>query len=128
MRQAWARHVRQDDFMGAKERGGRIAIQVIPDVKKDALRDVVLENVEPGSVVSTDELMSYGLLEGDGFKHGAVDRESATAAIIAAASDYHAFLQGEQPASSPLEDIRHKDQEDEPECSAENPPPLEQVA
>jgi hypothetical protein len=36
------------------------------------LRDVVLENVEPGSVVSTDELMSYGLLAGDGFIHGAV--------------------------------------------------------
>ena len=30
------------------------------------------ENVEKGSVVSTDELMSYGLLEGDGYVHGAV--------------------------------------------------------
>ena len=36
------------------------------------LRGVVLENVEPGSVVSTDELMSYGLLAGDGFVHGTV--------------------------------------------------------
>jgi hypothetical protein len=36
------------------------------------LRDVVLKNVEPGSVVSTDELMSYGLLAGDGFVHGSV--------------------------------------------------------
>ena len=62
--------------MGAKERGGRISVQVIPDVKKDTLRDVVLENVEPGSVVSTDELMSYGLLEGDGFKHGAVNHSA----------------------------------------------------
>jgi hypothetical protein len=41
-------------------------------VKKATLRDVVLQHVEPGSVVSTDELMSYGLLEGDGYKHGAV--------------------------------------------------------
>jgi len=41
-------------------------------VKKDTLRNVVLDNVEPGSVVSTDELVSYGLLEGDGYKHGAV--------------------------------------------------------
>jgi hypothetical protein len=32
----------------------------------------VLQNVEPGSVVSTDELISYGLLTGDGFTHGAV--------------------------------------------------------
>jgi transposase len=58
--------------MGMKERGGRIAAQVIPNVRKDTLRDVVLQNVEPGSVVSTDELMSYGLLTGDGFTHGAV--------------------------------------------------------
>jgi transposase len=33
---------------------------------------VVHENVEPGSIVSTDELISYGLLAGDGFIHGAV--------------------------------------------------------
>jgi len=58
--------------MGMKERGGRIVTQVIPDVRKPTLRDVVLENVETGAVVSTDELMSYGLLTGDGFVHGAV--------------------------------------------------------
>jgi transposase-like protein len=58
--------------MGMAERGGKIAAQVIPDVKKATLRGVVLEKVEPGSIVSTDELMSYGLLEGDGYKHGAV--------------------------------------------------------
>jgi transposase-like protein len=45
---------------------------VIPDIPAKTLRAVVLENVEPGSVVSTDELMSYGLLTGDGFIHGAV--------------------------------------------------------
>lgn len=45
--------------------------QIIPNVKKDTLRDVVLDNVEPGSIVSTDELVSYGLLTGDGYKHGA---------------------------------------------------------
>ncbi len=58
--------------MGMKERGGRITAQVIPDIRKDTLRDVVLQNIEPGSVVSTDELISYGLLSGDGFTHGAV--------------------------------------------------------
>jgi transposase len=58
--------------MGMKERGGRIATEVIPDVRKDTLRAVVVENVAPGSVVSTDELMSYGLLTDDGFVHGAV--------------------------------------------------------
>jgi transposase len=57
---------------GLAERGGNIKAVVIPNVKKDTLRNVVLDNVEPGSVVSTDELVSYGLLSGDGFKHGVV--------------------------------------------------------
>jgi transposase len=42
-------------IMGMAERGGKIAAQVIPDVKKATLRGVVLDNVEPGSTVSTDE-------------------------------------------------------------------------
>jgi len=62
--------------MGLAERGGKIATKVIPDVKKNTLRCVVLDNVEPGSVVSTDELMSYGLLTGDGYKHGMVKHGS----------------------------------------------------
>lgn len=57
---------------GMKERGGRMTTEVVPNVKKVTLRDATLRNVEPGSVVSTDELMSYGLLEGDGFTHGQV--------------------------------------------------------
>jgi transposase len=59
-------------IMGMKERGGKLATKVIPDVKKATLRGVVLDNVEPGSVVSTDEFMSYGLLSGDGYKQGVV--------------------------------------------------------
>lgn len=31
-----------------------------------------LRNVEKGATVSTDELYSYGLLTGDGYKHGVV--------------------------------------------------------
>lgn len=58
--------------MGLKERDGRLTTEVIPNVKKDTLRGVVLNNVEKGAIVSTDELMSYGLLEGDGYKHGSV--------------------------------------------------------
>jgi transposase-like protein len=58
--------------MGLKERGGKMTTQVIPDVKKATLREVVLDNVEPGAIVSTDELMSYGLLNGDGYRHGTV--------------------------------------------------------
>ena len=58
--------------MGLIERGGNMKAEIIPDVKKDTLRKVVLDNVAPGSVVSTDELVSYGLLTGDGYTHGTV--------------------------------------------------------
>ena len=44
----------------------------IPNIKKATLRSVILSTVEPGSIVSTDELMSYGLLESDGYTHGTV--------------------------------------------------------
>nr|WP_208402250.1 IS1595 family transposase [Sphingomonas oligoaromativorans] len=58
--------------MGMQEEGGPLVTRIIPDVKKPTLRAVVNEVVEKGSVVSTDELMSYGLLEGDGYVHGSV--------------------------------------------------------
>lgn len=58
--------------MGLAEREGRMKAVVIPNVKKDTLRAVVLDNVEPGTVVSTDELYSYNLLTGDGYEHGSV--------------------------------------------------------
>lgn len=57
---------------GMKERGGKMTAKVIPNVRQDTLRGEVLRNVEPGSIVSTDELVSYGLLEGDGYQHGTV--------------------------------------------------------
>ncbi|CAM3150240.1 Transposase [Sphingomonas antarctica] len=58
--------------MGLVARDGRMAAQVIPNVKKETLRAVVLDKVEAGSVVSTDELYSYNLLTGDGYQHGTV--------------------------------------------------------
>jgi transposase-like protein len=58
--------------MGLVERNGQMTTEVIPDVRKATLREVVSRNVEPGAVVSTDELVSYGLLEGDGYTHGVV--------------------------------------------------------
>ncbi len=58
--------------MGMMERDGRLKTEVIPNVKTATLKDVVNRNVERGSIVSTDELMSYGLLNGDGYTHGTV--------------------------------------------------------
>jgi transposase-like protein len=62
--------------VGMKERGGRMVTEIVPDVKKTTLRNVVARNIATGATVSTDEPMSYGLLDGDGYKHGAV-RHSA---------------------------------------------------
>jgi transposase len=50
-----------------KERGGRMTAKVIPNVQQATLRNEVLRNVAEGSTVSTDELVSYGLLEDDGY-------------------------------------------------------------
>ncbi len=58
--------------MGMKERGGRMVAKSIPNVKSATLRYQVLSNVKEGSTVSTDELVSYGLLDGDGYQHGQV--------------------------------------------------------
>lgn len=57
---------------GMKARGGRLATEIVENVKQKSLRDATLRNVAPGSIVSTDELMSYGLLEDDGYAHGQV--------------------------------------------------------
>ncbi len=55
------------------ERGGRMVARVVPDAKTASLRPIVLENVERGTTVSTDELRSYGLLTKDGYRHGRVN-------------------------------------------------------
>jgi transposase len=60
-------------ILGMKERGGRIETRVIPDTRTATLRPIVLDSVERGSTVSTDELAAYNLLKGDGYAHGAVD-------------------------------------------------------
>lgn len=58
--------------IGMKERDGPMVATIIPDVRKTTLRAVVNDTVETGAIVSTDELMSYGLLTGDGYTHGTV--------------------------------------------------------
>ena len=55
---------------GAKQRGGRIQAEVVPDVRTGTIRSFVLRNIRVGSTVSTDELASYNLLPYDGYRHG----------------------------------------------------------
>jgi transposase-like protein len=58
--------------MGMVQRGGDVRAVVVPNVKMSTIRAVMVENVERGSIVSTDELMSYGLTRRDGFIHGTI--------------------------------------------------------
>ena len=60
-------------IMGLKERGGRMVTEIIPDVSKATLRQVVLMTVQPKTIVSTDEARGYGLLTGDDYQHGRVN-------------------------------------------------------
>lgn len=54
------------------ERGGRTVAGVIPDAKTKTIKPIILETIEPGATISTDELMSYGLLKKHGYEHGTV--------------------------------------------------------
>jgi transposase len=58
--------------VGMVERGGALKAQVVPDTKKDTLVPLVLQNVAPGTTVSTDEAHSYKDLRDHGYEHGRV--------------------------------------------------------
>ena len=60
--------------VGAKQRGGEVRAQPVPDTKKETLQAFVADNVEPKSTVYTDENNSYrGLvdIEHESVRHSA---------------------------------------------------------
>lgn len=59
-------------LFGMKEREGRLYAEKIPNAKLDTLRPIVLDKVERGSKITTDEFPSYGLLTYDGYNHSRV--------------------------------------------------------
>jgi transposase-like protein len=58
---------------GVKERDGRIHAEVVPDVKGDTLKPKLVQAVEQGSSVYTDQSPAYRGLEGFGFDHATVN-------------------------------------------------------
>ncbi len=54
---------------GVVERKGKIIAQVVPDVKAKTLMPIMKEHVLPGSIVYTDELLSYKNTEKSGYQH-----------------------------------------------------------
>ena len=59
--------------LGMLERGGEVRVTVVPTRRKKVLQEEVLGNIEPGTNVYTDALLSYHGLEHKGFAHKVID-------------------------------------------------------
>ena len=68
------RHGGKTPVLGLRERGegGRTIALPIPDVKRDTLHNAIHAHVASGSVLMTDELMSYRSLDGEKYQHQTV--------------------------------------------------------
>ena len=60
-------------IFGMLERAGNIMTRIVPDVKTKTLYPIILDKVDKGSTVSSDELRSYGTLKYHGYNHGTVE-------------------------------------------------------
>lgn len=58
---------------GMLARGGRVITKVVPDTTMYTLHGLVEKYVEKGSTISTDEYVSYNLLDAKGYKHDRVN-------------------------------------------------------
>jgi transposase-like protein len=58
--------------LGMRQRDGKVRAMVVPDGKRETLRQHVLDNIEPGSKVYTDENRAYAILAHD-YEHETVD-------------------------------------------------------
>lgn len=54
---------------GLLKRGGRVYAQVIPNAKSDTLMPIMKERILPDSIVYTDSLPSYNVLDVSEFRH-----------------------------------------------------------
>src|SRR5581483_3904971 len=59
--------------LGIVERGGRTVAKAVPNLRTETVRPFVYENIERGSMVSTDESNLYKLLRSKGYEHKAVN-------------------------------------------------------
>jgi len=54
---------------GILKRGGKVYTQMIPDAKSKTLLPIIREKVQPDSIVYSDALYSYNVLDVSEFKH-----------------------------------------------------------
>lgn len=60
-------------ILGMQERGGDIVTEVVNTVRQDEVLPHILDHVEPGSDISTDELRTYHPLAKMGYNHSKVE-------------------------------------------------------
>jgi transposase-like protein len=70
------RQPKKTTVLGIVERGGRTVAKSVPDLKSDTLRAIVEQNVERGTIVSTDEFRAYDLLSRAGYRHSRVEHSA----------------------------------------------------
>jgi transposase len=58
---------------GILERGGKVKVEVVPDVKGDTLLELAIKKVKRGSLIYIDRFRSYNGLVSYGFKHRRID-------------------------------------------------------
>jgi transposase len=80
--------------MGLKERGGPMVTEVIPDTRTLTLRKVVVEHVQPRTIISTDEHGGYNLLSRADYRHGAVNHSAEEWARTDPATGIRHHVQG----------------------------------
>lgn len=64
--------VGKQPVFGMLERGGDVRAQVVTDTRRKTLEPIIVENVEKGATISTDEYAAYKQLPKQGYEHGVV--------------------------------------------------------
>lgn len=97
---------------GILERGGKVTVEVVPDVKGDTFLELAIRNVKRGSLICPDRFRSYNGLVSYGFKHRRIDHGKRFANGIVYINGIEGFWSyaqerlmknhGVNPARSPL--------------------------
>jgi hypothetical protein len=62
--------------VGMRERGGRTKAKVIANVNAGSLHQAIIENIEVGSLLNTDEHAGYGGLDGIFYQHETINHSA----------------------------------------------------
>lgn len=63
----------KDPVFGSIERGGLVAVHVVPNVSAELLVGLTVKSVRKGSLVYTDKFSSYNAMAAYGFRHRRID-------------------------------------------------------